>query len=75
MKAIPRKARSFAWGWWSTMPASVRKNRAAYKPTPGKVVAFDLGMATLLATSEGDLLGRGWQARLERLDSLLQGIA
>ena len=51
------------------------QERAAYAPIPGKVVAFDLGMATLLATSEGDLLGRGWQARLERLDSLLQGIA
>jgi putative transposase len=51
------------------------QDRAAYKPIPGKVVAFDLGMATLLATSEGDLLGRGWQARLERLDLLLQGIA
>ena len=51
------------------------QERAAYAPIPGKVVAFDLGMATLLATSEGDLLGKGWQTRLERLDSLLQGIA
>jgi len=49
--------------------------RSAYTPIRGKTVAFDLGVATLLATSEGDLLGRDWRARLERLDGLLQGIA
>ena len=49
--------------------------RARYIPTPGKTVSFDLGGAILLATSEGDLLGRGWMKQLEAWDEQLQGIA
>ncbi len=49
--------------------------RKAYQPIHGKVVAFDLGGATLLSTSDGDLLGRNWLARIERWDSLLVKIA
>ena len=49
--------------------------REAYRPIPGKVVAFDLGLATFLATSDGDLLGRGWMDKIERWDQVLLGIA
>ena len=51
------------------------QERSAYTPVRGKIVAFDLGMTTLLATPDGDLLGRDWRIRLERLDAALQGIA
>ena len=49
--------------------------RESYRPIPGKVVAFDLGLATFLATSDGDLLGREWMEKLQRWDQVLLGIA
>ena len=54
--------------------ATRQHSRATYTPVPGKVVAFDLGLNTLLATDDGDLLGRNWRTRLEHWDVQLQGI-
>ncbi|VVM06480.1 zinc ribbon domain-containing protein [Methylacidimicrobium tartarophylax] len=39
------------------------------------VLALDFGLSTLLATSEGQLLGRDWLKRLRRYDALLTMIA
>ena len=49
--------------------------RDRYVPIPGKTVSFDLGGAILMATDEGDLLGRNWLKRLETWDAQLQGIS
>ena len=48
--------------------------RAAYRPkTPS--LGIDFGLATLLATSNGDLFGRGLMADLVRVDRQLTAIA
>ena len=49
--------------------------RANYVPAPGKTVAFDLGLSVLLASSEGDLLGRDWMDQLERYALVIDAIA
>ena len=49
--------------------------RADYVPVPGKTVAFDLGLSVLLASSEGDLLGRDWMQQLERYAQVIDAIA
>ena len=49
--------------------------RADYVPVSGKTVAFDLGLSVLLASSEGDLLGRDWIAQLERYARVIDAIA
>lgn len=49
--------------------------RADYTPTPGKTIALDLGLNVLLATSEGDLLGRNWTEKLERYAKIIDSIA
>lgn len=40
--------------------ATRSRSRERYVPIAGKTVSFDLGGAILMATSEGDLLGRNW---------------
>ena len=49
--------------------------RADYTPAPGKTVALDLGLSVLLATSDGDLLGRDWMAKIERYSNIIDAIA
>ena len=48
--------------------------RAAYEPLT-ESIGVDFGLATLLATDRGDLMGRGLFADLHRLDKQLVGIA
>lgn len=45
-----------------------------YKPAVD-VLGLDVGITTLLATSEGDLLGRGFQAKLVKLDRQISALA
>lgn len=47
---------------------------ATYQPKIQNL-ALDLGLCTFLGTSQGDLLGRAWMARLKRYDTILTGIA
>ena len=49
--------------------------RANYTPIRGKTVALDLGLSVLLATCEGDLLGRDWIAQIERYSRVIDAIA
>ena len=49
--------------------------RAYYTPLQGKTVALDLGLSVLLATCEGDLLGRDWIAQIERYSRVIDAIA
>lgn len=54
----------------STMAAS----KAAYVPRID-AIGLDLGLSTLFATSEGDLLGRGWMPRLRAYDARITKLA
>ena len=49
--------------------------RANYTPIRGKTVALDLGLSVLLATCEGDLLGRDWITQVERYSRVIDAIA
>jgi putative transposase len=50
------------------------KSQAAYRPLC-EGLTLDLGLATMFATSDGDLLGRAWRAQLERHDRRIAGLA
>jgi len=50
------------------------KSQAAYKPLREEL-ALDLGLATMFATADGDLLGRDWRIQLERHDRRITGLA
>ena len=73
--SLPRGKQTLSLGLVVDHQALRAQSREAYRPIPGKVVAFDLGLATFLATSDGDLLGRGWMDKIERWDQVLLGIA
>lgn len=48
--------------------------RSAYTPKT-EVLALDLGLKTLFATDQGDLLGQGWLARLQDYDRKITKLA
>ena len=73
--SLPRGKQTLSLGLVVDHQALRAQARESYRPIPGKVVAFDLGLATFLATSDGDLLGRGWMDKIERWDQVLLGIA
>ncbi len=50
------------------------KSRAAYQPLHQELT-LDLGLATMFATPDGDLLGRAWRDQLERHDRRISGLA
>lgn len=56
------------------MSAPFAQSRAAYAPAREEL-ALDLGLATMFATGDGDLLGRGWRAQLEKHDRRIAGLA
>ena len=63
-------------GVLSDMRDAFEQQRSAYVPMkPDQVLGLDLGLATLLATDDGELHGRGWMERLKVLDACLTGIA
>ena len=63
-------------GVLSDMRAAFEQQRGSYTPMkPDQVLGLDLGLATLLATDDGELHGRGWMERLKVLDACLTGIA
>ena len=63
-------------GVLSDMRAAFEQQRSSYTPMkPDQVLGLDLGLATLLATDDGELHGRGWMDRLKVLDACLTGIA
>ncbi|SFD83432.1 zinc ribbon domain-containing protein [Salipiger profundus] len=50
------------------------KSQAAYQPLREELT-LDLGLATMFATPDGDLLGRAWREQLERHDRRISGLA
>lgn len=68
------EGRSLGFRLITDVTSDFTASRAAYRPrTPS--VGIDFGLVTLMATSQGDLFGRGWLADLKRLDRQLVGIA
>jgi putative transposase len=51
-----------------------RESRTAYRPLRDEI-AIDFGLTTLVATNEGDLMGRGFLDHLARLDRRIDRIA
>ena len=51
-----------------------RQHRTTYQPLRDEL-AIDFGLSTLVATDEGDLMGRGFIDRLAKLDRRIDGIA
>ncbi len=49
-------------------------SREAYRPRC-EALALDIGLKTLFATNQGDLLGRGWLERLQQIDRKLTKLA
>ena len=49
-------------------------SRAAYQPVREELT-LALGLATMFATPDGDLLGRAWREQLERHDRRINGLA
>ncbi|MFL9911432.1 zinc ribbon domain-containing protein [Paraburkholderia sp. RL17-337-BIB-A] len=65
---------SFGVGILTDVTNAFEASRAAYQPRC-EAIALDLGLNTLFATNEGDLLGRGWRAKLEHYDRRITGLA
>ena len=69
-----RDSGTLRFGVVTDITAACAASRAAYQPLRPQV-ALDFGLATLFASDEGDLLGRGWLVALKRHDRLITGIA
>lgn len=71
-----RETKALRFGVVTDIGAACAEARAAYADSimvPS--VALDFGLSTLFATDRGDLLGRGFLAKLKALDATLSGIA
>jgi putative transposase len=62
------------FGLLTDVGETLAQSRAAYQPRL-EVVALDLGLRNLFATSEGDLLGRNWMDQVEKIDRKLTQLA
>lgn len=62
------------FGVLTDVSAALAESRAAYVPRTD-AIALDLGLRTLFATDQGDLLGQGWMDRLQRIDARLKRLA
>ena len=58
----------------TNMAEPFEKSRTAYQPLREELT-LDLGLATMFATPDGDLLGRAWRDQLERHDRRISGLA
>lgn len=56
------------------MEKAFSESRSAYQPLREELT-LDLGLATMFATPDGDLLGRAWREQLERHDRRISGLA
>lgn len=73
----PDKGRQ-GWGLVLTRDSSPEDWRTSLPPAPAQrlqTLALDLELATLIASSQGDLVEQGWMARIERLDADIKALA
>ncbi|HEX7324305.1 MAG TPA: transposase [Rhodanobacteraceae bacterium] len=66
--------RGLLFGAMTDVGETLAASRAAYTPR-AEVLALDLGLRNLFATSEGDLLGRDWMDRLTRYGRKVDSLA
>lgn len=71
---ITERESQLAFGVMTDVSDAYAASREAYYPKR-EVVALDLGLKTLFATSEGDLLGQGWLDRLRHYDARITKLA
>lgn len=62
------------FGVMTDVSGAFAASRAAYQPKR-EAIALDLGLKTLFATNEGDLLGQGWLDRLRFHDTRITKLA
>ena len=71
-----RETKALRFGVVTDIGKSCEAQRAEYAANVlTDSVALDFGLSTLFATDRGDLLGRGFLAKLKALDATLSGIA
>ncbi|MDR9065287.1 zinc ribbon domain-containing protein [Burkholderia multivorans] len=73
MQVVERNG-ELAFGVMTDVGDAFAASRGAYRPKT-EAVALDLGLKTLFATDQGDLLGRGWLARLQEYDRKITKLA
>ncbi|SKC99170.1 Putative transposase DNA-binding domain-containing protein [Burkholderia sp. CF099] len=69
-----RQDGSFGVGILTDVTDAFAASRAAYRPRC-EAIALDLGLNTLFATDQGDLIGRQWRSKLEDHDRRITGLA
>lgn len=75
LQVVPEaSATGFSVRLMTDMAEAFIESRAAYLPRTDRV-GVDFGLATLMATDRGDLLGRGFLDAMRRLDGQLVAIA
>jgi putative transposase len=63
-------------GVMTDVAESFEASRESYTATvKTEAVALDFGLATMFATDQGDLLGRGFKAKLQAMDRVVSAIA
>jgi len=65
---------SFGVGVLTDVTDAFAASRAAYQPRC-EALALDLGLNTLFATDQGDLMGRQWRSKLEYYDRRITSLA
>lgn len=70
---VNERGGALTFGVVTDMGEPFARSRAEYGGS--EVIALDFGLSTLFATSQGQLLGQGWLARLKRYDRMLSSIA
>jgi putative transposase len=64
----------FSFGLMTDISGECAASRERYHPK-AEAVALDLGLKTLFATDQGDLLGQGWLPRLQEYDRMITKLA
>jgi len=62
------------FGVMTDVSAGFEQSKAAYRPKV-EAIGLDLGLKTLFATDQGDLLGQGWLTKLQAYDCKIQALA
>jgi putative transposase len=71
---IVEREGQLSFGLMTDIAATCESSRKKYVPRT-EVIALDLGLKTLFATDQGDLLGQGWLAKLHEYDCKITKLA
>lgn len=62
------------FGVMTDVTAAFEQSKAAYRPKV-EALGLDMGLKTLFATDQGDLIGQGWLEKLQAYDRKIQALA